>query len=256
MEKITSNCSPRCSTRSATIHYLNLQQCLRHGLCLTRIHRVLRFSQSPWVRGYIELNTRFCANATNEFTKDLYKLMNNAVFGKKMEDVRNRSVFAEDLVAIELRRLEVLFNKPLYVDMCILDISKTCLYEFHYDYMAPLYGDDCKILYTDTDSLIYHIKCEDVYENMKRDIARFDTSDYPADNPYNMLRANKKIPGYMKDENNGAVMTEFVGLRTKMYATRVGNSKCTKKVKGVKRSVVARTITFDDYVQCLRNASN
>ncbi|XP_020297964.1 uncharacterized protein LOC109862346 [Pseudomyrmex gracilis] len=242
------------------IHYLNLQQCLRYGLRLTRIHRILRFSQSPWLRGYIELNTRFRANATNEFAKNFYKLMNNAVFGKTMKNVRKYtdvrlvtkwegrcgaealiakpnfhscSVFAEDLVAIELRRLEVLFNKPLYVGMCILDISKTCLYEFHYDYMAPLYGYDCKILYTDTDSLIYHIKCEDGYEDVKRDIARFDTSDYPADNLYNMPRANKKVPGLMKDENNGAVMTEFVGLRAKMYATQVGDSKCTKKLHEV-----------------------
>ncbi|XP_020297152.1 uncharacterized protein LOC109861765 [Pseudomyrmex gracilis] len=247
------------------IHYLNLQQCLRYGLRLTRIHRVLRFSQSPWLHGYIELNTRFRANATNELenvrkytdvrlvTKWEGRCGAEALIAKP--NFHSRNVFAEDLVAIELRRLEVLFNKPLYVGMYILDISKTCLYEFHYDYMTPLYGYDCKILYTDTDSLIYHIKCEDVYDDMKRDIARFDTSDYLADNLYNMPRANKKVPGLMKDENNGAVVTEFVGLRAKMYATRVDDSKCTKKVKGMKRSVVARTITFDNYVQCLRNAT-
>ncbi|XP_077282243.1 uncharacterized protein LOC143908450 [Temnothorax americanus] len=86
--------------------------------------------------------------------------------------------------AVELRKLEVKFDKPIYVGMCILDISKVCLYEFHHEYMSPLYRDKCRIMYTDTDSLIYHIECEDVYENVKRDIARFDTSDYAIDNAY------------------------------------------------------------------------
>ncbi|XP_070157559.1 uncharacterized protein [Polyergus mexicanus] len=165
----------------------------------------------------------------------------------------SRSVFSENLVAVELRNLEVKFNKPIYVGMCILDISKVCLYEFHHEYMLPLYRKNCKIMYTDTDSLIYHIECEGVYENMKRDIARFDTSDYPANNAYGIPLENKKVPGLMKDENNGAIMTEFVGLRAKMYALRVNSKKDTKKVKGVKRNVVARTITFDDYTRCLRD---
>ena len=87
---------------------------------------------------------------------------------------------------------------------------------------------------------------------MKDNIGRFDTSDYPMDNPYNMPRLNKKVPGLMKDENNGAIMTEFVGLRAKMYALRVDGKKDTKKAKGVKTNVIARTITFDDYAQCLQ----
>jgi len=260
------------------IHYRNLQQCTRHGLRIAKIHRVLQFSQSPWLRNYIELNTNFRTLAKNDFEKNLYKLMNNAVFGKTMENVRNhvnvrlltrwegrygaeamiaqpnfhsRSVFSENLIAIEMRKLEVKFNKPIYVGMCILDISKTCLYEFHHDYMLPMYHKKCKVMYTDTDSLIYLIECDDVYDIMKRDINRFDTSDYAVDNAYGFPLVNKKIPGLMKDENNGAIMTEFVGLRAKMYALRVDGKKDTKKVKGVKSNVVVKSITFDDYTRCL-----
>ncbi|XP_024872192.1 uncharacterized protein LOC112454828 isoform X1 [Temnothorax curvispinosus] len=184
--------------------------------------------------------------------------MNNVVFGKTMENVRNhvdvklltkwdgrygveamiaqpnfhsRSLFSKNLKAVELRKLEVKFNKAIYIGMCILDLSKVCLYEFHHEYMSSLYCDSCRIMYTDTDSLIYHIKCDDAYENMKRDIVRFDTSDYAVDNAYGMSLVNKKVPGLMKDENNGAIMTEFVGLRAKMYALQVDGKKECKKQK-------------------------
>ncbi|KAL6419452.1 hypothetical protein ACFW04_011401 [Cataglyphis niger] len=265
--------------RRYVTHYRNLQQCVKHGLRVTRIHKILRFAQSPWLREYVELNTRLRINAKNEFEKNMYKLMNNAVFGKTMENVRNhsdvrlatrwdgrygaeamiakpnfhsRSVFAEDLIAVELRKLEIKFYKPIYVGMCILDISKSRLYEFHYEYMLPLYRDKREIMYTDTDSLIYRVECEDIYEDMKRDIDRFDTSDYAVNNVYGMPLVNKRIPGLMKDEYNGAIMTEFVGLKAKMYALRVDGKNETKKIKGVKSAVVARTITFDDYAHCLR----
>ncbi|XP_077270952.1 uncharacterized protein LOC143902124 [Temnothorax americanus] len=165
----------------------------------------------------------------------------------------SRSVFSENLIAVELRKLEVKFDKPIYVGMCILDLSKVCLYEFHHKYMSPLYRDSCRIMYTDSDSLIYHTKCDDAYKNIKHDIVRFDTSDYAVDNAYSMPLVNKKVPGLMKDENNGAIMTEFVGLRAKMYALRIDGKKDCKKAKGVKSNVIARTIAFDDYTRCLND---
>ncbi|XP_011859942.1 PREDICTED: uncharacterized protein LOC105557336 [Vollenhovia emeryi] len=262
------------------IHYRNLQQCVRYGMRILKIHRVLHFAQSPWLRGYIELNTMFRTRANNEFERNMYKLMNNAVYGKTMENVRehvdvrlvtrwegrygaealisrpnfhSRSIFSEDLMAVELRKLEVKLVKPIYVGMAILEISKTRLYDFHYDYMVPLYRGVCKVMYTDTDSLIYFVECDDIYEDMKRSIERFDTSDYAENNAYGMPRANKSVPGLMKDENRGAIMIEFVGLRAKMYAVRVLGMSDTKKIKGVKRNVVERTITFDDFMQCLRD---
>ncbi|KYM95309.1 DNA polymerase [Cyphomyrmex costatus] len=263
------------------IHYRNLQQCIRHGLVVTKIHRILQFAQSRWLRGYIEVNTRFRMISNNDFERNLYKLMNNAVFGKTMENVRDykdvrlvtvwdgrygleamiakpnfcsRSIFSENLVAVELRKLEVTMNKPIYVGMCILEISKIRLYDFHYEHMVPLYRDKCTLMYTDTDSLIYFLKCFNAYEDVKRNITKFDTSDYPEDNVYGIPRLNNKIPCLMKDENNVAVMTEFIGLRAKMYVLRVVGMSDVKKIKGIRKNVVAKTISFEDYVKCLHEA--
>jgi len=99
------------------------------------------------------------------------------------------------------------------------------------------------------------LKCENVYEDIKRDIARFDTSDYPERNAYDIPRVNNKIPGLMKDENGGAIMTEFIGLKAKMYALRVIGKSDTKRIKGVKKNVVAKTITFDDFARCLNDVT-
>ncbi|XP_076301197.1 uncharacterized protein LOC143219181 [Lasioglossum baleicum] len=266
------------------LHYRYLQQSLKHNLKLKKIYRILEFQQSRWLHGYIDLNTKLRAEATNDFSKNLFKLMNNAVFGKTMENVRNHvnvkllsrwdgrygveqliarpnfhscTVFSEDFVAIQLNKLLLKFHKPIYIGMSVLDISKTHLYSFHYEYMYPNFQQNCKILYTDTDSLIYEIACDDVYETMKRDIHRYDTSNYVENNAYGVPIANKKMLGLMKDENGGKIMTEFVGLRAKMYATRVrdDDDTCreTKKIKGIRTNATARDISFEDYVECLHN---
>ncbi|XP_037926191.1 uncharacterized protein LOC119661065 [Hermetia illucens] len=263
------------------IHYRNLKQAMEHGLNLTKIHRVLSFRQSPWLKPYIELNTRLRTLSKNDFEKHLFKLMNNAVFGKTMENVRKHSivklvtqwsgrygaesliakpefkastVFNENLVAIELNKSEIYFNKPIYVGMCILDLAKTTIYDFHYNYMIPEFGFNCSLCYTDTDSLIYEIECYDFYEVIKRDCRnRFDTSDYPSNNIFGIPLVNKKVLGLMKDENNGKIMTEFVGLRSKMYAIRVAGEDKMKKSKGVKSQIVKNRLSFDDFVDCLKN---
>ncbi|CAH1109243.1 unnamed protein product [Psylliodes chrysocephalus] len=155
------------------LHYRNLKQALAHGLKLTKIHKVLKFKQSAWLKPYIELNTRLRAAATSCFAKNQFKLANNAVFGKTMENIRfhrtvklvnsyegrygaknlissprfhNRTIFDEDLMAIELKKTQLVFNKPLYIGMTILDISKTCMYNFHYNFMLPTLGvENCGI---------------------------------------------------------------------------------------------------------------
>nr|DAC81331.1 TPA_asm: PolB [Megastigmus wasp adintovirus] len=266
--------------KNYVIHYRTLKQALANGLELVKKHRILKFKQSKWLKPYIDLNSSMRAKAKNEFEKNLFKLMNNAVYGKTMENVRNHvdvklmtkwegrygiesliskanfqssAIFGENLAAIELKKVKVFMNKPIYVGLTVLDVSKTLVYGFHYDYMLKMYGKKCKLLYTDTDSLIYAVKCPDLYEDIKLNIENFDTSDYPENNIFNMPRVNKKIVGLMTDECKGNIITEFIGLRSKMYSIRVNGEDFVRKIKGIKSSVVKKSITFDDYKNCLDN---
>ncbi|CAB0032319.1 unnamed protein product [Trichogramma brassicae] len=265
------------------IHYRSLQQAIRLGVQVTKVHRALKFKQGPWLKSYIDLNTEKRKNSNNDFEKQQYKLCNNAIFGKTMENVRkridvklvsswdgrygaeaqiskpnfhSRAIFDENLVAIQLSKTSVTIDKPVYVGFSILDISKTRLYRFHYDFMRDRFGSNCKVLYTDTDSLVYEIRGQNVYEVMKHkdNINEFDTFDYEKDNPFGMplLRENSKKIGLMKDELCGKILRRFCGLRSKMYSVDIQNGGVIKKIKGIKSSVVKNTITFDDYLQCLQ----
>ena len=147
-------------------------------------------------------------------------------------------------------KVKVVMNKPVYLVQTILDLSKTIMYEFHYDYMKRKYSDRLKLCYMDTDSLIYSVKTEDFYKDKAEDVeARFDTSGYVLDRPLPVGK-NKKVIGLMKDELGGEIMKEFISLRPKMYSYRVKNSEA-KKCKGIKKCVVKKTISFEDYKTCL-----
>ena len=259
------------------LHYENLKQYLKLGLKLTHIHNGIKFKESPWLEKYISLNTKLRTEAKNEFEKNFFKLMNNSVFGKTMENIRNRvdvklvnnkkqaeklsakpnykhcNIFSENLVAIHMKNTKLDFDKPVYLGMCILDLSKTLMYDFHYNYIKKKYGDKAKLLLTDTDSLMYEIQTEDFYEDISGDVKdRFDTSNYPFDHPSSIISGfNKKVLGMFKDETNGDIIDEFVGLRAKLYSYKMFEGEESKKCKGVKKSVVKKSITHEDYKTCL-----
>ena len=152
------------------------------------------------------------------------------------------------IVGIHNRKTQVCLSKPVYVGMCVLDLSKLVMFDFYYGRLKPLYGDKIRMLYTDTDSLIVHVETEDVYADMMLDSDLYDTSNYATDHPL-YSSANKKIIGKFKDELGGKIMTNFIGLRSKMYSY-IGDD-CGKRAKGVNRSVLRNTITHEDYRQCL-----
>ena len=129
-------------------------------------------------------------------------------------------LFGENLMGCEMGKIKVVMNKPVYLGQVILDLGKIVMYEFHYDYMVPKYGDRLKLCYMDMDSLIYDIKTEDFYEGIANDIeARFDTSGYgKTDFRPLPIGLNKKVIGLMKDELGGKIMTEFMALRPKLYS--------------------------------------
>ena len=290
------------------LHYRNLQLYLSLGLKLTKVHKVLQFQQSPWMALYIMKNTQLRTTATNDFEKDFYKLMNNAVshfsvslfslfqispnfvncparllldwslfsvqvFGKTLENVRKRvdvqlfrsdeeqkilkyvakptfarqEIFNEHLVGIQNHKEKVLLNKPIYVGMSVLDLSKHLMYDIYYNTLKARYGENVRLLYTDTDSLIVKVDTEDIYADMSLNADLYDTSNFPEDHPL-YSTTNKKV-GKFKDELGGKVLTEFIGLRPKMYSYAGEDSG--KRAKGVKKSVLRKSITHDDYRSCL-----
>ena len=190
------------------------------------------------------MNTKLRTEAKNDFEKDFFKLMNNSVFGKTMENVRNhRDIklvttnerrkklvsepnyhttkwFDKEFLAIEMNKTKILMNKPVYLGQAILDISETLMYEFWYDYLKPKYGDKVKLCYMDTDSFIIHVETEDFYKDIANDVDKwFDTSGYnETDNTKkNYMKQYKKVTGKFEDEINGNIMTELSSPMANTY---------------------------------------
>ena len=207
--------------------------------------------------------------ATNNFEKDFFKLMNNSVFGKTIENIkRHRNInlltteekylptvmkpnfksgvlFGEKLMGCEVVKFKVVMNKPVYLGQVIIDLSKIIMYEFHYDFMVLKYGDRLKLCYMYTDSLVYYIKTNDFYADIADDVqTRFDTSGYIPNKPL-PVGLNKKVIRLMKDELGGKIMTEFVALRPKLYSYEKLDGSEDKKCKGIKKCIV-RTCLFNN----------
>ena len=263
--------------KNYVVHYKTLMQYLNLGMELKKIHRGIRFIECDFLKPYIDMNTNLRTKAKNNFEKDFFKLMNNSVFGKTMENIRNRvniklvdtgeqfkklaakpnyesrKIFNKNLVSVHMKKTSLTMNKPVYLGMSILDLSKTVMFDFHYNYIKPKYGKQAKLLFTDTDSFLYEIQTEDFYKDISGDVKdRFDTSDYPEGHPSGIPTGiNKKVLGMFKDEAAGKNIKEFVGLRAKLYSYKMEEGKENKKCKGIKKAVVEKSITHEDYKTCL-----
>ena len=227
------------------------------------------------LKRYIDFNTDLRAKATNDFEKDFFKLMNNAVFGKTMENVRKHrdiklvktdkkrnklvsepnyhtmKLIDDNLAIIEMRKVKVKMNKPIYLGLSILELSKMTMYEFWYDYVKVKYEDRVTLCYMDTDSFVLNVRTKDFYKDISEDVKdRLDTSNFYCDRPL-PIGVNKKVDGLVKDELGGGIITEFVALRPKSYSYRTDDLVELKKAKGTKKCVVEKMLGFDDYKKCL-----
>ena len=202
--------------------------------------------------------------------------MNNSVFGKTMGNFRKRvdvrlvidekkldkltskptfvssKIFNQNLMAVHKVKETLTLNRPAYVGMCILDLSKTLMYDFLCNYIKKKYNNRARLLFTDTDSLTYEIEAEDLYKDFWNDKDMFDNSDYPESSPY-YYNANKKVIGKFKDEACGVPITEFVGLKSKMYSYIKHDEKGGKTAKGVKKNVIKNNIKHENYKNTLIN---
>ena len=251
------------------VHYRNLQLYLSLGMKLTKIHRVLKFNQSDWMKKYIDFNTQKRMNAANDFGKKFFKLMINSVYGKTMENLRKRmnvrlvtnekyfvkytsrptyithKTFRKDYAAIHEIKPVLILNKPIYIGCTVLDLSKWKMYNFHYNFVKKNF--DAEFLFTDTDSLIHEIKSKNVYEEFYKWKDLFDFSNYSKDSKF-FNETNKKVIGKMKDEFGGVIIIEFVGLKSKMYSIKKIDGKEHNTAKGVNIAT-----EFDNFKDVLFN---
>ena len=257
-------------------HYRYLKCIVKLGYQITAIHRVIEFEQSQWLKTYIDKNSQYRKLAKSDFEKDLFKLLNNAIYGKTNEDVMKHSKFEiiksdkiaikrmsaegfksgvmlDEMFFIESKANTCKFNRPVYIGSAILDLSKVYMLNFHYDYMQIKYPDS-KLIYTDTDSFVYHVKTNDLFQDQYDDKHLFDLSEVEIIK-FNE-QTNKKVVGKMKDETQMVPITEFIALGPKCYSLITDADYVIKKAKGVSRSVLANNITLQDYRATLKTGKS
>ena len=204
VEKLVPNLKDK---KGYVVHIRALNQALsRHGIKLKKVHRAIEFKQSNWMKPYTMLNTKLKTSAKSEFETDFFKLINNSVYGKTMENIRNHKdmklvtskekyakyvlkpnfkdghSFSINFFAVEMEKIEIKMTKPVYLGQAILDLSKTLMYEFYYDYRRPKCGSKFNLCYMDNDSFVYEIKTYHFYRDIAADVEkRFDTSRYSKD---------------------------------------------------------------------------
>lgn len=276
------------SKKKYIIHYRNLQLIVKHGLKISKIHRILKFRQKPFLKIYVDFNTRKRANATSELARLFHKLMVNAVYGKCLEDEKHRkkihlitewsarhskkltaeklvskpnfhslSTFTNEFVAIEMNALKIKLIKPRYLGFSILEISKLIIYKFWYEFLVPTLKDyDLKLLYYDTDAVLFSTHVEDIWDIFRPYISQyFDTSNMsPAHlSQFNIQKCNGQQLGMWKDECKGFTLEHLVALAAKMYALKIATQNGEKVkacAKGVSKSVV-KSYSLQPYLNAL-----
>eukprot|EP00438_Fugacium_kawagutii_P020498 Skav224682 [mRNA] locus=scaffold1804:148653:149879:+ [translate_table: standard] len=244
---------------------------LKKGMKLTKVHKGVKFQQRQWLKPWIDFNTEKRKEAKSDFEKDMFKLMNNAVYGKTMENVRNHIDFElvssqdriqkcvnnpnykgchiinEELAGVEKTKTVLKLNKPIYLGMSILDLSKVHMYSFYYDVLKAKYQDDIRLIYNDTDSYVIQTFTDDIYEDWMEIKEHMDFSGYDKNHPC-WDATNKKVLGKFKDECDGKIITNFIALRPKMYCLKIFNeNKVEKKAKGVPKLKVKKDLDMNDY---------
>src|SRR3990167_10520403 len=238
----TKLCPNLLNKRKYIVHYRLLKYYLAKGLRLVAVHRALKFEQRAWIADYIDLNSRARADPNaSKFEQNLRKELNNTIYGKTMQNERRHTTvhllldeqkvvelmqkphcgwvhqFDYDLTAVEMAKIYPKIKMPFEVGFAVLELSKLLMYQHHYDFFKARYGERASLLFTDTDSLMYHIETPDLYADFAAVKAELDTSNYDPAHPAYSNDNNKKI-GLLKDETAGMPILEFVGLRAKMYS--------------------------------------
>ncbi|HZD82294.1 MAG TPA: DNA polymerase, partial [Nitrososphaeraceae archaeon] len=260
------------------LHYRTLQFCLSQGMILTKVHRAVSFIQAAFLTSYIQKNTEFRQHSTNDFKKSLYKLMNNACFGKFIENQRGRIsfdlccnetridklirspffkrsvIFKESLVGVHRYKQKQLLNRPIYVGAAILELARLHMYQFCYEVLPTIFHDvEYELNYLDTDSFILSVKTLDLTPYIQQHSEYFDLSDYSHDHPL-YCRDNAKVPGKFKNELPNCHMSEYLSLCPKVYAIETyPKHKEIKKVKGCKKNVIKKELNFNAFKNCLFN---
>ena len=253
------------------LHFRNLKLYLKLGLKLQNIHRVLSFEQENILKPYIDLNTHLRQCAENDFDKDLYKLLNNSIYGKSIEDKRKHlnvkvaltkaqcmkwlkkptfdqfRIVNEDLSIMKMKKSVVLLDKPIAMGFTVLDLSKNYMYKLHYLFFKKHYGDKIKLLYMDTDSFVYLVETDDVNYDLKNIFGNLmDFSNFKSESEY-FSDENKKKIGYLKSESGEKIIEEFVGLKSKLYSILYSDESEHRKAKGLKKSVLKKNVKHENY---------
>ena len=272
-KKLICDCSDK---KNYLVHYRMLKFYIRHGMIVDKVHNIISFRQSRWLEKYISFNTQKRNKTQNDFEKDFYKLLNNAFYGKTMENVRNRLKIKfvrkddykeivkqqskltfngihksyENCDSYTFKQNDVLMDKPIYLGFTVLELSKLLMYETYYDKLQPYFGQqNIQLHYMDTDSFILSVNTKNVIKDLKNLEDIFDFSNLDKNHEL-FSNKNKNVVGKFKIETPKNIwIDEFVCLRSKMYAFKCGNDS-KNILKGISKSE-SKNIKFVEYYNCL-----